>query len=248
MKNDDKQTHFYTGLPSYNVFSVLLTNLSPAATKSVNVGSGLSLSDELLLSLMKISRAYTNKDLGYRFHIHKSKVTKVFHKWIDILFNNLQPLVAWPDKEMIISNMPACFKPRYSKAVCIIDCSEVFIQRPTSYISRAQTFSNYKTHNTIKFLVAISPPGAITFVSKCWGGRVSDRFLTVNSGLLKLIKYGDLVLGDRGFDIADDLALIGASLVIPPFTRGEVNYHKGKLSSPENFLVLEYMLKELSGR
>ena len=107
MKNNDKQTDFYMpGLPSYNVFSVLLTNLSPTATKEINVGSGLS--DEVLLSLMKISCACTNKDLAYRFHISESKVTKVFYKWIDILFHNLQPLVVWPDKGMIVSNIPAC--------------------------------------------------------------------------------------------------------------------------------------------
>ncbi len=35
------------------------------------------------------------------------------------------------------------------------------------------------------------------------------------------LKFGELVLADRGFDIADDLALIGASFSIPPFTRGK---------------------------
>ena len=85
---------------------------------------------------------------------------------------------------------------------------------------------------------------AVTFMSKCWGDHISDRFLTLNSGLLKLIKYGDLVLADKGFDIGEDLALIGASLMIPSFTRGKLNYHKGKSSSPENFPVLEYTLKE----
>ena len=30
-----------------------------------------------------------------------------------------------------------------------------------------------------------------------------------------------MVLADRGFDIADELALYGASLAIPPFTRGK---------------------------
>ena len=33
--------------------------------------------------------------------------------------------------------------------------------------------------------------------------------------------HGDLVLADRGFDIADDLSLVGASLAIPPFTKGK---------------------------
>ena len=49
----------------------------------------------------------------------------------------------------------------------------------------------------------------------------ADRHLTVHSGFLDNLKYGDLVLADRRFDISDDLALIGASLSIPPFTRGK---------------------------
>ena len=32
--------------------------------------------------------------------------------------------------------------------------------------------------------------------------------------------HGDLVLADRGFDIADALACYGATLAIPPFTKG----------------------------
>ena len=75
--------------------------------------------------------------------------------------SQLKPLVKWPDRELIQSTLPDCFKPIYSRTTCIIDCSEVFIQRPTSLTARAQTYSNYKSHNTVKFLIAISPTGAI---------------------------------------------------------------------------------------
>ena len=48
-----------------------------------------------------------------------------------------------------------------------------------------------------------------------------NRYLTVHSGFLDKLSYGDLILADRGFHIGDDLALVGASLAIPPFTRGQ---------------------------
>ena len=152
---------------------------------------------------------------------HVTKVTKVFHRWIDLMAVNLKSLIVWPDEGMILSTLPESFKPHYHHATCIIDCSEVFIERPTSLVARAQTYSNYKSHNTVKFLVAISPTGAVMYISKCWGGRVSDKHLTRNCGFLEHIQHGDLVLADRGFDIRDELALIGASLAVPPYTKGK---------------------------
>ena len=93
MQNDDKRTHFYTGLPSYNTFAVLLSLLIPVVSKMGNVGFGLSVTDELVLVLIKLSCAVTNEDLGYRFDVDKTKVTKIFHRWIDVMFQNLKPLV-----------------------------------------------------------------------------------------------------------------------------------------------------------
>ena len=109
----------------------------------------------------------------------------------------------------------------YSHATCIIDCSEIFLERPSSLLARAQTYSQYKHHNTVKILMAISPTGAIIFLSKCWGGRVSDKYLTANCGFYNYLIPGDLVLAGRGFNIADDLALHGASLALPSFTKGK---------------------------
>lgn len=45
--------------------------------------------------------------------------------------------------------------------------------------------------------------------------------ITSQCGFLDKISHGDLVLADRGFDIAEDLGLRGASLAIPAFTKGK---------------------------
>ena len=34
---------------------------------------------------------------------------------------------------------------------------------------------------TTKFLIGISPQGVITFISKAWDGRTSDKYLNENS-------------------------------------------------------------------
>jgi len=111
--------------------------------------------------LMKLRQAMTNQDLGYRFRIHLTRVSKIFHLWIDSMVTQLNLLVKWPDRGMIRNTLPDCFKPLYSRTTCIIDCSEIFIQRPTALSARAETYFNYKHHNTAKFLIAISPTGAI---------------------------------------------------------------------------------------
>ena len=61
----------------------------------------------------------------------------------------------------------------------------MFIDRPTNLLARAQTFSNYKHHNTAKVLIGITPQGFICFVSEAWRGRTSDKYLTydINSNL-----------------------------------------------------------------
>ena len=67
---------------------------------------------------------------------------------------------------------------------------------------QAATWSDYKYHNTIKFLVRISPSiGFITFLSSCYSGRASDKFITKDSGFYDLLERDDVVMADRGFQI-----------------------------------------------
>ena len=69
-------------------------------------------------------------------------------------------------------------------------------------------------------MISITPQGIISFVSSGWGGRVSDKYIVENSRYLRNLLPGDVVLADRGFDVADSVALQGATLDIPAFTRG----------------------------
>ena len=61
----------------------------------------------------------------------------------------------------------------------------------------------------------------VTFVSDLYPGSTSDKELTRRSGLLDMLEPGDSVMADRGFDIEEDLALIGVRLNIPPFLKGK---------------------------
>ena len=153
MQGDDEQTHFYTGLPSYAVFSSSLDLFLSVMSKRTS--HRLSPQDQFLLVLMKLRLAVPGKDLGYRFGVSSNRISQIFHEWINVMSRELKQLIKWPDRELIRKTLPDCFKSKYPRATCIIDCSEVFIERATSLSARSETYSNYKSHNTAKFLVAI---------------------------------------------------------------------------------------------
>ena len=57
-------------------------------------------------------------------------------------------------------------------------------------------------------------------MSSSWGGRVSDKHLTMNSGLLQKLLPGDVVLSDCGYDVGEVVAMAQVSLHMPAFTKG----------------------------
>ena len=56
----------------------------------------------------------------------------------------LAPLIFWPEREQLWKTMPVCFQYSFGRKVTvIIDCFEVFIEKPSNLLARAHTFSNY---------------------------------------------------------------------------------------------------------
>jgi len=130
-------------------------------------------------------------------------------------------LVKWPERQELKLTLSTCFREKFSSCAVIIDCFQVFINRLSCLLARAQTWSSYRHHNTAKFLIGITPQGTVSCISKGWGGRASDKFITEHCGLLNKLLPGDLVLAGRGFDIEDSLGLYAAHLQIPSFTKGK---------------------------
>ena len=49
----------------------------------------------------------------------------------------------------------------------IIDCTEIFIEMASSFRSQSATYSSYKSHNTAKRLIGISPAGLLHLCRTC---------------------------------------------------------------------------------
>lgn len=107
--------------------------------------------------------------------------------------------VFWPSKDTILATLLNSFKKNYPNCRRIIDCTEIRTEQPRTVEQRVYMYSRYKSSYTIKVLVAITPNGMISFLSKCYGGRSSDSFITNDSGFLNLLEPGDIVLADKGF-------------------------------------------------
>lgn len=142
--------------------------------------------------------------------------------------SRLGPPILWPEQEDSRCSLPISFFLT-QKCVSIIDCFEVFIERPSDLKARVQTWSNYKQHNTVTFLISITPQGSMSHVSKAWGGRATDKHITEHSCFLDKLLPGDLLLADRGFTVQDSVGLHCAELITPPFTRGKKQLEKREI-------------------
>ena len=138
-----------------------------------------------------------------------------------MLYVRLKFLIVWPERDILRKTLPMDFRKNCPKCVAIIDCFEIFIDRSSDLMARAQTYSLYKHHNTLKFLIAITPQGSVSYISDGWGGRASDKHITENSNLLQNLLPGDTLLADRGFDIKDSVGLYSATVTMPAFTKGK---------------------------
>lgn len=76
---------------------------------------------------------------------------------------------------------------------------------PRSLVVQVCLYSGYKHHYTVQFLVTITSNGALSSISPTYGGRTSDVFIVRDSRFLDLLKPGDQVMADRGFEIKTDL-------------------------------------------
>ena len=213
-------TVFYTGLPNITIVKAIFEHVS----KGLPVSSDTKLTpfQEFICVLIKLRTNTANEDLSYRFNVSCATVSRILLKWLKQMDIRLKDLIIWPDREVLQKTTPECFQISFGKAVAvIIDCFEIFMERPSNLQARASTWSNYKHHNTVKVLIGITPQGVVSFVSESWGGRVSDVYLTKHCGILKKLLPGDIVLADRGFDIAESVGIMQAKLHIPAFTKGK---------------------------
>ena len=108
---DDNITSFYTCLPNF----VILLSIFSFVTKSIYI---LRASYQcFFLTVMKLRLNLTNYDLGFRFCVHETTVSRVLVKWLQFMDIRLSPLIQWPERAQLQKTMPSCFREHFGLRV-----------------------------------------------------------------------------------------------------------------------------------
>ena len=259
--NDDKLFCFYTGFKSYVVFLAFFQFLGPAVNKLNYWGNEvtsrkrqrsmkLSPMDQLVMTLMKLRLNLKVLDLSFRFGVSPTVVSRYFTTWICFLYHHLKEIDWMPSVQQVTGTLPPAFREHFPTTDAIIDGSEIFLETPTDLHMQSSTWSNYKHHNTAKFLIARTPNGCICFMSQLYVGSISDVELTRISGFLTCLedKPGISIMADRGFTIKDMLQAIGVDLNIPPFMEGRQQLPASKVQEGRRIASVRIHVERAIGR
>lgn len=213
-KYQPKLIQHYTGFDNYDHFMFVFYLLGPAAEDldygpKGNKTCPLKPQDAFFLTLMKLRRNTSDLELADRFVIPEGQVGPIFHTWVNFMYFEM--------KEWNIQPADAA----EADVKIIIDCTEFKIDRPSHPILQQATYSTYKSSNTLKVLVGISPSCLVTHVSDGYCGSYSDKSILQASKVLDQLNSGDVVLADRGFQIEQMCRDRGIVLNVPVRLRGK---------------------------
>lgn len=107
------------------------------------------------MTLVKLKLDVSVRDIAFRFQISSTTVSRYFITWVCFLYQELREIEWFPSKDQVAGTLPFSSRERYPTTVSIIDASEVFIQTPSDLMLQSTAWSNYKHHNTMKFLVLV---------------------------------------------------------------------------------------------
>ena len=107
----------------------------------------------------------------------------IFRRWINLIYVKSKFHIKWPVHDVSMETPIIVFRQYFPKLTATIDCTEIFIDHPKTYKTTAQVYFNCKKYATIKFLIACTLLDSISFISKAWGGCVSNIGIVKDFGL-----------------------------------------------------------------
>lgn len=257
LRDDDKKLKFWTGFPNYAMFLAVFEFVKPKAIhlkywhgtktdRSQNFQTRntlipgpvrkLTLIDEYLMTLIRLRTNTMLVALANMFSVSESTVNSIFTTWVNFLAAELKMYFQLPDPDILFANKSQSFR-NFPRVCMVIDCTEVFTESPSDLVEKKQMFSNYKNHQTFKFLVAISTHPAVVFVSRMYGGKASDMLITTEAtNMLTSVKLSHgQIMADRGFTSSYKGTPVDVELITPAFkTRGRSQMTETEINESES--------------
>ena len=122
----------------------------------------------------------------------------------------------FPKRQEFKDTLPKLFHT-FKNIRASVDCTEFKCEMSRNYSQQGNLYSSYKSHCTMKCLIAVNPNDVACFISDLFGGSISDVDIFDQFGILQQINPGDDLLVDKGFTIQHLLLTKQATIFIPPF-------------------------------
>ncbi|XP_003243795.1 uncharacterized protein LOC100568499 isoform X2 [Acyrthosiphon pisum] len=208
----------------------------------------LNLKERIIMVFLKLKQGLSFAILSILFNDLTSETCRsTYILMIPQLAQIMQSLVYWLSKQEILSNLPFCFD-NFNNVRVVLDCTEISVQRPKCLTCRIKCYSNYKSTFTLKFLVGITPGGLISFISKPYGGRSSDKAIFEQSNIIENMQPPDAIMVDKGFLIDDICKKKNISIIRPPFLKNQTQFNKDDALLSKNIAKARVHIERINQR
>ena len=185
--------------------------------------------EKLFICLLRLRRGFTIKTMSLLLscpgkEIKETSIRDIFTTFIQMMYKIFRQMnkVMFPSRDKLRKYLPKVFKTMKNTR-CSVDCTEFKVETSRNFGRQGNAYSSYKHGNTFKCMIAVTPSGGACFVSDLFEGDISDVQLFEESGILKHIDPGDIILADRGFTVQDLVNPLQAHVNIPAFLKGRTS-------------------------
>ncbi|XP_051156762.1 uncharacterized protein LOC127278876 [Leptopilina boulardi] len=207
----DKELSTLTGIEKSAILDTLVKIVELIAPRFQFHNAKLTIRQRIIMCFMKLKHNLSYALLTFLFKSCSER--------------HCQSAIVFPSKEEIDKNLPTCFED-FKTTRIVLDCTEINIQKPKNLCCQLATYSFYKSTYTVKYMTGVTPGGLISFLSKGYGGRASEKAIFEQSGLLELMKEekNQSIMVDKGFLIEDVCNDYGMKLIRPPFVKNKKQF------------------------
>lgn len=178
----DEDLIAFTGL-TFELLTSLTAAVNLCEEKQYKNKFSNSCRDRIVLCFCKLRLNLSFRCLAVLFGLNRKSASKNFFYMIELLSKLLEGMVYLPTYEELQQSIPQCFR-KYKQTFIVLDCTTVPVEKPRCLNCLLRLYSHYKGLETLKWLVGVAPYGAVTYWSKAYGGRASDKAIFNQSGPL----------------------------------------------------------------